>query len=303
MFGKLQLFKPTDEFCRFWMPVIEKVVLNISDQQLLTGLALLIAGFATHCSISAYHFEIVGDLAWFSSNVHLASLSVLEKYLLREHGVRNWRVVSIMCMGILLIANNAMQGHWAWYGSWSFGAQCLFDDLVGEWGGLPGYWAEVNIALILLFYPMQILLLFESTSEFIDEWLWMRPLKRMDKAVRTSNELVSSSGSTLSKLRYRCQSFIYKMARAVYTLVAALLGSRTASFALDLFWFGYGIWTLIGDRVFAAERMDGSENLWTFGQIMPLLLLVSTIFVFKETYEGEISEFESLKSVADACNR
>ena len=70
MFGKLQLFKPTDEFRHFWMPVIEKVVLNLSDQQLLTGLSVLIAGFATHCSISAYHFEVVSDLAWFSSNVH-----------------------------------------------------------------------------------------------------------------------------------------------------------------------------------------------------------------------------------------
>ncbi len=303
MFGKLQLFKPTDKFRHFWIPVIEKVMLNLSDQQLLTGLSLLVVGFATHCSISAYHFEIVGDLAWFSSNVHLASLSVLEKYLLREHGVRNWRVVSIMCMGILLIANNAMQGHWAWYESWSFDAQCLFDDVVGNWGGGPGYWAEINIALIVVFYPMQILLLFESTSEFIDEWLWMRPLKRMNKAVRTSNELVSSSRSTLLKLRYQCQRFIYTTARAVYRLVAALLGSRTASFTLDLFWFGYGIWTLTGDRVFAADRMDGSENLWTFGQIMPLLLLGSTIFVFKETYEGEKSEFGSPQSVAHARNR
>ena len=285
------------------MPVIEKVMLNLSDQELLTGLSLLIAGFATHCSISAYHFEIVGDLAWFSSNVHLTSLTVLETYLLQRPGVRNWRVVSIMCMGILLIANNAMQGHWAWHASWSFDAQCLFENLVGDWGGAPGYWAEINIALIVFFYPMQILLLFESTSEFIDDWLWRRPLKGMDKAVRTSNELVSSSRSTLLKLRYQCQRFIYKTARAVYTLVAALLGSRTASFALDLFWFGCGIWNIMGDSVFAAERMGGGENLWTFGHIMPLLLLGSTILVLKETYEGEISEFESPQSVANACNR
>ena len=293
IFSKLQLFKRTDRFRHFWIPVIEKVLLNLSDQQLLTGLSVLIAGFATHCSISAYHFSIVSDLAWFSSNVHLSSLTVLERYLLKEKGVRNWRVVSMICMSILLIANNAMQGHWAWYESWSFDAQCLFDDLVGNWGGWPGYWAEVNIALIVVFYPMQILFLFETTSKFIDEWLWMRPLERMSKAVRTSSELVSSSGSTLMKLRYQCQRFIYQMVRAVYTLVAALLGSRAVSYALDLFWFGYGFWNIICDRASAADQMDGSENSLTFGQMMPLLLLSSTIFVFKEAYEGESQDSKS----------
>ena len=52
----------------FWVLVIEKVALGLSDQQLLTGLAVLIAGFWTHCSISVYHFALVNDLAWFSAN-------------------------------------------------------------------------------------------------------------------------------------------------------------------------------------------------------------------------------------------
>lgn len=111
MFGKLQLFKPTNEFRDFWIPVIEKVVLNLSDQQLLTGLSVLVAGFGTHCSISVYHFAIVSDLAWFSANLHLSSLIVLQQYLLREKVPRNWRVVSMICTGLLLLANSAMQSH------------------------------------------------------------------------------------------------------------------------------------------------------------------------------------------------
>ena len=42
---------------------IEKIILNLSDQLLLTGSAVLIAGFWTHCSISVYHFAITSDLA------------------------------------------------------------------------------------------------------------------------------------------------------------------------------------------------------------------------------------------------
>ena len=93
--SKLRLFKRTRRVRHFWVPVIEKVMLSLSDQQLLTGLSVLIAGFATHCSISAYHFAIVSDLAWFSSNVHLSTLTVLEGYLLKKRGVRNWRIVSV----------------------------------------------------------------------------------------------------------------------------------------------------------------------------------------------------------------
>ena len=300
--SKLRLFKRTRRVRHFWVPVIEKVMLSLSDQQLLTGLSVLIAGFATHCSISAYHFAIVSDLAWFSSNVHLSTLTVLEGYLLKKRGVRNWRVVSIMCMGILLIANNAMQGHWAWSESWSFDAQCLFDNLIGNWGARPGYWAEVNIALLVVFYPMQILLLFDTTSELIDKWLWVRPSKRIE-ALRPSSELVSSSRSNSMKLRYQGQRFIHTIAHVIYISVAALLGSRTVSYALDLFWFAYGVWSLKSDRSAAGKQMDGSENLLTFGQMIPLLLLSSTVFVFKETYEGENPEFETPQSAANACNR
>ena len=263
------------------------MILNLSDQQLLTGFSILIAGFATHCSISVYHFAIVGDLAWFSANVHLTSLVVLQKYLLRQKEIRNWRVASMICVGVLLLANSAMQSHSAWYESWSFDAQCVFDDLIGNWGGEPGYWAEVNIGIIAVSYPLNILVLFDTTLDFFDKWLWIRPIECMDKAIRTSSELVSSPKPTLMKLRYQCQSFIYKMARAVYIFVAVLWRSSTVTFILDLFWFIYGIWGVQRDRSSAAAQMDGSENLFTFGQIMPLLLLSSTIFVFKETYEGE----------------
>lgn len=65
----------------FGARVIEKIILNLSDQLLLTGSAVLIAGFWTHCSISVYHFVLVSDLAWFASICHLTTVAVLEDYL------------------------------------------------------------------------------------------------------------------------------------------------------------------------------------------------------------------------------
>ena len=68
---------------------IEKIILNLSDQLLLTGTAILIAGFWTHCSISVYHFAMISDLAWFASNVHLITIVVLSQYLRDRPVLRN----------------------------------------------------------------------------------------------------------------------------------------------------------------------------------------------------------------------
>jgi hypothetical protein len=57
---------------------VEGVILALSDQQLITGLAMLIAGFVK-CDISVYLFNNVFALAWFSCTTHLATLTVLKR--------------------------------------------------------------------------------------------------------------------------------------------------------------------------------------------------------------------------------
>lgn len=42
---------------------LRRFVLALSDQQLVTGLAILIAGYIKRCSMSQYHFNIVKALA------------------------------------------------------------------------------------------------------------------------------------------------------------------------------------------------------------------------------------------------
>ncbi|KAF2716046.1 hypothetical protein K431DRAFT_209740, partial [Polychaeton citri CBS 116435] len=57
-----------------------RVITAFSDQQLITGIGILIAGYISLFNSSAldqYHWQIVIYLAWMSSNVHLATLTVL----------------------------------------------------------------------------------------------------------------------------------------------------------------------------------------------------------------------------------
>ena len=59
---------------------LKKFILTLSDQQLVTGIAILMACFANWCRTSVYELNIVVSLAWFSSATHLATLDVLRDY-------------------------------------------------------------------------------------------------------------------------------------------------------------------------------------------------------------------------------
>ena len=82
---------------------LEKFILALSDQQLVTGLAVLIAGYISPCSMSIYHFNIVAALGWFSSTTHLSTLAVLRVYFIEHPRLRNCRVVAMLFVFALLI--------------------------------------------------------------------------------------------------------------------------------------------------------------------------------------------------------
>ena len=75
---------------------LEGAVLMYSDTQIITGLAILLAGYIQLPSgISSYHWQIVVDLAWFSSLSHLTTLTALRGYFRR-------RTTMAICRAVLV---------------------------------------------------------------------------------------------------------------------------------------------------------------------------------------------------------
>ena len=167
----------------FWVPVIVKVVLGLSDQQLLTGLAVLIAGFWTHCSISVYHFALVNDLAWFSANAHLMTLGLLDGFLQDNSVLKNWRAALMVTLAIPLVASFVVTGHYQWNESWPYDAQCLFDDLIGNIGGSPGLSMGMKIAVICILYPMNIIKHYQRPRELCRTWFHSRTIARIGRDI------------------------------------------------------------------------------------------------------------------------
>ncbi|KAK7978499.1 hypothetical protein PG988_005989 [Apiospora saccharicola] len=89
-----------------WRRAFEEIILVFSDQQLLTGLGVLIAGYVQvmNASLSAYHWNSAVYLAWLSSTVHLMSLSVLRESLKRSRVSLTVRLCAIMLVFVLLVA-------------------------------------------------------------------------------------------------------------------------------------------------------------------------------------------------------
>lgn len=78
----------------------------MSDLQILTGISILVSAFAQlRCGLSAYHWQIMCSLAWFSSLTHLSCLTILRNNLYNHPGERLWRLFGMaIVVGLLIVA-------------------------------------------------------------------------------------------------------------------------------------------------------------------------------------------------------
>jgi hypothetical protein len=127
--------KPSEQ----WIDAIEDAILTFSDQQLVTGIGMLVSGYTQlHCSLSLYHWQIVVYLAWFSSLTHLTTLTALRNFFRDQRTLAYWRVFFIGCLIVLLATSLIPTGYIS---------------------TPSGQWAEptsVNITMQLLTMPLSV---------------------------------------------------------------------------------------------------------------------------------------------------
>ena len=87
-----------------WAPALGKAILVYSDQQLITGTAILVRAFTQlRCGISAYHWQIVVYLAWFSSLTHSTPLEAPRQYSRDRPLLRSWRASFMLFVVVRLM--------------------------------------------------------------------------------------------------------------------------------------------------------------------------------------------------------
>ena len=123
---------------------LERFLLALSDQQLVTGLEVLMAGYLNPCSRSLYHFRIITTLGWFSSTTHLSTLAVLRAYLVDHPRSRDWRVIAMLYVFDLLVASQIIT-----YSAQSnfLPIQCTLESYACEFA-----WLDSIVLVIVIIY-------------------------------------------------------------------------------------------------------------------------------------------------------
>ena len=110
-----------------WSEPLRKAVLAFSDQQSVTGIAILVSGYSQLAScqpMTVYNWQITVDLAWFSSITHLTTLTCLRNYFQQRPALRIWR---LSCMTINAAILAIALGSTGWeYVSPTMPALCLY---------------------------------------------------------------------------------------------------------------------------------------------------------------------------------
>lgn len=101
-------------------------------QQLIIGLAIVIAGLANRCQITLYEFNLVTSFAYFAAFTHLCSLYILQECMYNHGRARTLHVVfttgflALFCLAFIITNSAIDEPDRTWLNSGN-PLQCFFD--------------------------------------------------------------------------------------------------------------------------------------------------------------------------------
>ena len=226
-----------------WEPTLRNAVLMFSDQQLVTGLALLISGSVQiRCGISSYHWQTIIYLAWFSSLTHLTTLTVLRQYFRDNPAPRIWRAVLMLVMVTMLGFALLPSGDYWWFHLVQSGhhrytttallpALCFFRRLVArsskEQFGFDSYTTiSMLISILVLFsgYLTRVVKLSRKASNFTKLWIRTKPGRMLKRSLKSSiHRAEKPNASVFWRIEHLVLEIAYVLLRACFDIYESTL--------------------------------------------------------------------------------
>ena len=261
---------------------LTQFILALSDQQFVTGVAVLLAALFNLKRFNRYDIIMVHSLAWFSATTHLATLDVLAHYLESHKIVRAARTAAIIFFMILLSSTfviralNAMDAFEMNSSAW-----CAMNTTSPHIGPNSNWHGAFNVAwqsswtigllLVLFGYLIRIQALYQRQRHpfYAVGWLvWF--VKAFESRYTSYSQMYAEKRAGL---RYQRIIWVSGANGKNRWLPFGYDDSFLSSIPGILFSFSYGISQLVAVRwgmnlIFITQ----SPNLG-FGQIVALLLL------------------------------
>ncbi|KAH0284959.1 hypothetical protein M436DRAFT_58816 [Aureobasidium namibiae CBS 147.97] len=274
-----------------WREAIQQCILLFSDQQIMTGIAILVAGFLGLSGVmDVYHFQIVIMLGWMSSSVNLTALIVLGRYFEEHKAVFMWRLAGMLVLLILLLVALVPTAsiRWAmWHtedgdpeetSGWAIPAGCFF---IREWGHGFSPDAPFSYVLLIVSYVWKIGSVSKTTRSLFLQWI-REPIEGYLGSLLL-REAQARDPSVAQGMTWRHRLYL------VLYIDLLVLFEFAASFAASLWLSAIGLLYATTEIVIPRHQNAkhfAEEDEWTFGQIVPIILLLQPIGAVLELYRG-----------------
>lgn len=279
-------FRRSSSGNRYARDGLETFILTLSDQQILTGLAIFTIAYIQHCTISTYHFIIVVSLGWFSSTTHLSTLGVLKHYLNEHRWLKYIRLVLMAALYVMLLV-----GLLVLYTEEPFEVpfQCRISDI-----HIMGGKAIKTVCAALVFVYLTASYLYRFSDLIIEKGgladLFISGRDKYSK-VELSDKRHAVYAERMGRLT-REGSFagLGKGPLLFWFVLSEFLDSFLSEIVWLTFHFMYGLRQLFWARYYVASKViiepRGDERKLGFGQLLALFLLVQPILTGCEAYSG-----------------
>lgn len=293
--------------------VLEKLILSLSDQQLVTGVAILSAGWIRHTQEKLYHFAMIMDLAWMSSSTHLLTLAVLPDYFSKYHEIRYWRLTLMLCNFAMQFVGSIYSAVSPWFDDFAYPAQCEFDAVNRDPSRLRGPqsgWAYFGAVALLFGYAKGMVGLFPG--------IWRPTAYSRRPGLRHLDHYFDSGHRYHSMLLQLHQTWSVRLRRLLLGLILGLCGCgcylfitlfliiRSTAWSVFVFstlLFALGTRAIWDNRAYAKKYMEGNEDTWGFGQLVPLFLLALPLLSIVDNYYGRCNSLLEISAADGRLNR
>ncbi|KAB2569917.1 N-glycosidase [Lasiodiplodia theobromae] len=296
---------------------LERFILTMSDQQLVTGIAIMVTIYTKSCDISIYSFQIAAALAWFSSTTHLATLTLLRAYFDHHRIARNFRAVMMVMMMIMLAAAQIISNSESvQHSSTDIYFGCALKKSF-KLSPIDGY-EITNLVLIIAWliqsYSSRMIAIYSTHTSSSYSWLTRQIASIFhleldeptaeDDSLRKLEEVMQAVDGRLRDGPLRQWPLLRRFC-VWYTYFFALAGAVERAFTNSFLWqlirllFGasFGIGQVISIRkdypvAYRRDQETETLNKWGFGQILPLIFLAYPILTGLEAYFEVKDEIE-----------
>lgn len=275
---------------RVWWNTIEGVALSLSDQQLITSLAIIIAGFreAFINDLDLYHWNTILYSGWLGITVHLVSLSMLQSRLNKDPISRNLRLGTMSVILLLLcIALFSTTPALRWWLSPATPARCLWNasrNFPGNDKLGPDTDSVLTYLLLTSGFFWRTARLIPRSNHWIRYWSRIyveRSLERRLARRPRQWPFIPTKESSGDRTLFRIYvTYVMFMDVAESTLMTILVLTFTLVWGATrlLLYTKQEDLKKIKANIVNFDQVRSDERELTFGQILALLLLLQPIF-------------------------